>query len=58
MSEEDKIFKYLRPARLEETSTKQYKHWKKTFENFLAKTKVDDDTDKLLLLTNYISSDI
>ena len=57
MSEET-IFKYLRPARLEETSTKQYKHWKKTLENFLQKTKTTDDNDKLLLITNFVSSDI
>ena len=56
MSEE--LFKYLRPARLEEPSSKQYKHWKKTFDNFLTKTKTTDDSDKLLLLTNFIHPDI
>ena len=47
----DEIFKYLRPARLEDPSTKQYKHWKKTLENFLIKIKTTDDNDKLLILT-------
>ena len=54
----EKLFKYLRPARLEEPTPKQYKHWKKTLQNFLEKTKTSEDNDKLLLLTNFVHSDI
>ena len=58
MTDHQDIFKFLRPARLEEPTTKQYKHWKKTLHNFLTKTNTTDDNDKLLLLTNFVHSDI
>ena len=48
----------LKPERLEDTSEKAWKHWKKTFENFLSKTKVTEGADKLLLLTNHVTSDV
>jgi len=54
----DEVLKYLKPERLEDTDTKKWKHWKKTFENFISKSKVTDDTDKLLVLTNLVSSEI
>ena len=57
MSEES-LYKYLRPVRLEDPTSKQYKHWKKTFENFLAKTNNTNDDDKLLLLINFVHPDI
>ena len=55
---DDPVLKYLKPERLEDTSEKAWKHWKKTFENFLAKSKVTEKADKLLLLTNHVTSEI
>ena len=55
---DDPVLKYLKPERLEDTSEKAWKHWKKTFENFLSKTKVTEEADKLLLLTNHVTSEV
>ena len=55
---DDPVLKYLKPERLEDTSEKAWKHWKKTFENFLSKTNVTEEADKLLLLTDHVTSDV
>ena len=55
---DDPVLKYLKPERLKDTSEKAWKHWKKTFENFLSKTNVTEEADKLLLLTDHVTSDV
>lgn len=52
--------KFLRPDRFEAdpnsaSATKEWTHWFKTFENFLHTAKIEEETDKLKLLINYVS---
>ena len=54
--------KVLRPERLEtdpssNTAAKEWLHWKRTFENFMA-VLPQEDLNKLAVLANYVSSSI
>ena len=54
--------KYLIPERFNtdlnsSTCGKVWKHWKRTFENFLVAAEADE-ANKLRLLSNYVSPDI
>lgn len=54
--------KFLKPERLDVDpncagASKQWKHWFKTFENFLVSNSVQE-SDKLKLLVNFVSSNI
>jgi hypothetical protein len=54
--------KHLRPPRFSAdpntaSAEKEWKHWFRTFENFLASI-ADQNPDKLVTLTNYVTSDI
>ena len=37
---------------------KEFRHWRRTFENFLALCGPIDDVDKFKLLTRYVSADV
>ena len=56
--------KFLKPDRFDiapnvSDSKKQYKHWKKTFENFMAAVVAEDaNANKLQVLTNFVSSTV
>ena len=56
--------KLLRPERLDllpnsENAAKHWRHWLKTFENFLAELEPDHaNLNKLRVLTNYVSSEV
>ena len=56
--------KLLRPERLDllpnsENAAKHWRHWLKTFENFLAELEPDHaNLHKLRVLTNYVSSEV
>lgn len=51
--------RYLKPDRLDvdpnsADAAKSWKHWKKTFDNFLASFQ-NEPSDKLVVLTNFVS---
>ena len=56
--------KLLRPERLDllpnsENAAKHWRHWLKTFENFLPELEPDHaNLNKLRVLTNYVSSEV
>lgn len=55
--------RYLRPERFETNpnsalASQQWEHWFKTFENFLSQIEKTTDSDKLRLLTNYVSPSV
>ena len=52
----------LKPVRFDGDRTKsdgsEWIHWRKTFENFLDAATVSDDSKKLQILVNFLSSDV
>ena len=55
--------KYLKPDRFNaepnsSSCAKEWKHWKKTFDNFLTAIEATDHAIKLNLLNNYVSPDV
>ena len=59
MSRKSLTLDWLNIAPNASDSKKQYSHWKKTFENFIA-AKVAEyaNANKLLVLTNFVSSTV